>query len=151
MDFESVKKLADLMEERGLSKVEVCEGENKISLSKEVAVAYTAAALPPAAPAQSAGGPGAGAAAPEAQAQPGTPAGEPLTSPLVGVTYLAPAPGAKPFVAEGDKVKQGQTLCIVEAMKVMNEFTAPRDGEISAVCVGNEELVEFGQPLFYLV
>ncbi len=149
MDFESVKQLADLMEERGLSRIEVCEGDRKISLAKEVPQVVQQAYAPPAAP-HSGAAPAAEAAgvpAPEAPVQ----VGEALTSPLVGVVYLAAKPGAAPFATVGDKVTKGQTLCIVEAMKVMNEFTAPRDGEIVDVCIENEELVEFGQVLFRMV
>ncbi|MDL2295120.1 acetyl-CoA carboxylase, biotin carboxyl carrier protein, partial [Ruminococcaceae bacterium OttesenSCG-928-D13] len=71
-----------------------------------------------------------------------------LKAPLVGNVYLAPGPGKPPFVAPGTAVKKGQTLCIIEAMKVMNEFPAPRDGVVAVVHVKNEQLVEYGQPLF---
>ncbi len=148
MDFESVKQLADLMDERGLSRIEVCEGDRKISLAKELTVAAQVAAGPPPAPQSGAARATAGAPEPPEAA---LAVGEALTSPLVGVVYLSPKPGDPPFAGVGDRVKQGQTLCIVEAMKVMNEFTAPRDGEIVDVCVENEELVEFGQVLFRMV
>ncbi len=151
MDLESVKKLADLMEERGLTKVEVCEGEHKISLSKEQAAPIPAAQLA-LAPPPAAQGAAAGAMAPAPRAEgPAAAAGKPLESPLVGVVYLAPKPDSANFVSVGSRVKKGQTLCIVEAMKVMNEFTAPSDGEITEICVSNEELVEYGQVLFRLL
>lgn len=145
MDMKSVKQLADLMEQRGLSHIEVCEGEHKISLTKQPAAApaaqTTAPALVPA--------PAPQAAAPE-QTTPPKP-GEELNSPLVGVAYLAPEPEADPFVCVGQAVKKGQTLCIVEAMKVMNEFAAPRDGVVAEICVADGVLVEFGQCLFRLM
>ena len=142
MDLKSVKQLADLMEERGLTHIEVCEGEHKIALSKHETYAGPAmqAAETPACAATD-GGP---------DAQPDAPAGEELTAPLVGVVYLAPKPGEAPFVQLGDRVKKGQTMCILEAMKVLNEFTAPRDGEVAEICVKDEQLAEFGQCLFRL-
>ena len=149
MDFENVKKLADLMDERGLSSIEVCEGEMKISLSRAAAVP---AQLPQPAAAPAPPAPGEAGETPAVPAQQARPQeeGEALTSPLVGIAYLQPEPGAKAFTAVGEKVKKGQTLCIVEAMKVMNEFTAPRDGEVLQVCVQDGEMVEFGQALFRL-
>ena len=74
-----------------------------------------------------------------------------LKSPMVGVVYTAPEPGAEPFVKPGSRGKKGQVLCIIEAMKLMNEYTAPEDGEILDICIQNEELVEFGQVLFKMV
>ncbi|MFV0351989.1 MAG: acetyl-CoA carboxylase biotin carboxyl carrier protein [Oscillospiraceae bacterium] len=144
MDFKSVKQLADLMEERGLTNIEVCEGEHKISLSKEIKFEAAPVAMQSAvqAPPQE---------APPVQAAEQPAPGEVLEAPLVGIVYLAPNPDAAPFVQVGCRVKKGQTLCIVEAMKVMNEFTAPRDGEIASVCVENGQMVEFGQCMFRLL
>lgn len=147
MDFKSVKQLADLMEERGLTRIEVSEGEHKISLSREVPFVTAMPAAPVAQPAVAAAPPPQAEAAPAAEEK----AGEELTAPLVGIAYLAPQPGAEPFVQAGSPVKKGQTLCIIEAMKVMNEFTAPRDGTVAEVCTANGEMVEFGQCLFRLV
>ncbi len=156
MNLETVEQLAQLMEKYGLASAEVCEGEEKISLAKIMPMETSAFSAGPtavyqtppyAAPGQASGLPVAEAAGPATPAKPG----EELQSPLVGVAYLAPEPGAAPFVTEGMAVKKGQTLCIVETMKVMNEFTAPRDGTVSEVCVADGELVEHGQCLFRLV
>ncbi|MFV0412043.1 MAG: acetyl-CoA carboxylase biotin carboxyl carrier protein [Oscillospiraceae bacterium] len=144
MDFKSVRQLADLMEERGLTNIEICEGDNKISLSKEsrsTNAAPNAALLPEAGPAP------AQPLEPQEKEQPG----DVLKAPLVGVVYLASKPGAAPFVQVGQKVKKGQILCIMEAMKVMNEFTAPRDGEVAEIYPEDAQMVEYGQPLFRLL
>lgn len=143
MDIKSVKQLAALAQEFDLAELAVKDGEFEVTISRGTAAVAVATPVA-AAPAQSA------PVAP-AQAQAGAEeAGEALLAPLVGVAYLAAKPGAAPFVQVGQAVKQGQTLCILEAMKVMNEFPAPRDGVITAVCVENEDLVEFGQCLFRL-
>ena len=89
-------------------------------------------------------------AAAEAAPQPAVPAGEPVTSPMVGTFYRSPSPEAKPFVQVGDTVKKGDTLCIIEAMKLLNEIEAEEDGVIKEVLVENGQPVEFGQPLFIL-
>lgn len=140
MELEMVKELARLMEEKGLSTLEMCEGEQKILLKKEP----LAPVCPPsAAPA--------GAVPQEAPAAVVDFNGlREVKSPMVGVAYLSPEPGSAPFVKVGDKVKKGQTLCIIEAMKLMNEFAAPEDGEILDICVQDGQLVEFGQCLFKL-
>ncbi len=139
MDTNRIKELAELLNEYGLTEIEVEEKDARVYLSKAAAVAP--AAVAPAQVAQT---------TPAVAAQEVEAAGEGLESPLVGVAYLASAPGEAPFVKVGQNVKKGQTLCILEAMKVMNEFTAPKDGVVLEICVGNEELVEFGQVLFRL-
>ncbi len=141
MDINRIKELAELLEEYGLTELEVDEKDARVYLSKAATVAPTAVAAP-SAPVQSAAG--------VASVNNEEKSGDALESPLVGVAYLAPAPGEAPFVRVGDSVKKGQTMCILEAMKVMNEFPAPRDGVVLDICVGNEELVEFGQVLFRL-
>lgn len=147
MDIKSVKQLAALAQEFDLAELTVKDGEFEVTISRGAAVAAT----PVAAPAPVAAAPAQSAPVAPAQAQAGAEeVGEALLAPLVGVAYLAAKPGAAPFVQVGQAVKQGQTLCILEAMKVMNEFPAPRDGVITAVCVENEDLVEFGQCLFRL-
>lgn len=145
MNLGNVKALAELMGEHGLATLEVWEGDNKITLTKNapqpaasatpVAAAIPAEAAAPAAP------------VPESEAADDA---DVLKAPLVGCVYLAAGPGEEPFVAVGSIVEKGQTLCIMEAMKVMNEFTAPRGGVIAEICVENEQLVEYGQPLFRL-
>ncbi len=139
MDINRIKELAELLAEHGLTELELEEKDERVYLSRASAIAASPVAAAAVAPTVS--------TAQEAQSEA---AGEALESPLVGVAYLAPAPGESAFVSAGQSVKKGQILCILEAMKVMNEFTAPRDGVVLEICVGNEELVEFGQVLFRL-
>lgn len=143
MDIERVRALAELMAEQGLTSLEIWEGKNRIILSKNTAdsSAPAASASVPAAPAS------------ESKAVPAstdTDEENTLKSPLVGCVYFQSRPNAKPFVAVGDSVKKGQVLCVIEAMKVMNEFVSPRDGKITEIYPKNGQLVEFGQPLFRL-
>ena len=158
-DLDTIERLATLMETANLSSVEICEGETRISLKRpEPAAAISAPVY---------GIPAGGATLPPEQAAVPTLAPtssveegsqvvdfndmKELKSPMVGVVYTAPEPGAEPFVKPGSRVKKGQVLCIIEAMKLMNEYTAPEDGEILDICIQNEELVEFGQVLFKMV
>lgn len=144
MDIKIVEKLADLMAEKGLVSLEVTEGDFCVTLVRGV--------VQPAAPSSFAQPEP--AAVPLQKAEPAAPAcplGEALPSPIVGIGYLAPSPGAAPFVKIGDTIKKGQVLCIIEAMKVMNEFTAPRDGQITDISFEDGQLVEFGQCLFTLL
>lgn len=158
-DLDTIERLATLMETANLSSVEICEGETRISLKQpEPAAAISApvygipaggATLPPV---QAAVPP----LAPTSSVEEGSQVVDfngmkELKSPMVGVVYTAPEPGAEPFVKPGSRVKKGQVLCIIEAMKLMNEYTAPEDGEILDICIQNEELVEFGQVLFKMV
>ena len=143
MEIKRLEELVCLMEKNGLTHLEIREGEQEVVLSRQAAQC----AVPPAA------APVAAMAAAEPAALPDSTArssDEVLTAPLVGCVYLAPEPDAAPFVKVGDEVKQGQVLCIVEAMKVMNEFVAPRDGRVSKVLAQDGQLVEYGQPLFQL-
>ena len=148
MELERMESLARLMNDWGLTGIEVWEGENRVRLERggpAVAPAMAPAHLAPAALHQPAGEPAPQAAQP--QAQPAA-AGKAVTSPMVGVFYAAPAPDQPPFVSVGDRVKKGQVLCIIEAMKLMNEITAEQDGTVREICAQNGELVEYGQPLF---
>ena len=148
MELERMESLARLMNDWGLTGIEVWEGENRVRLERggpAVAPAMAPAHLAPAALHQPAGEPAPQAAQP--QAQPAA-AGKAVTSPMVGVFYAAPAPDQPPFVSMGDRVKKGQVLCIIEAMKLMNEITAEQDGTLREICAQNGELVEYGQPLF---
>ncbi|NLW78439.1 MAG: acetyl-CoA carboxylase biotin carboxyl carrier protein [Ruminococcaceae bacterium] len=151
MDINTVKQLAELMDAHGLTRIEVCEGDHRVCLSKQTTTIHSQPPAAGVAPGQAAvpaaAGHPEGAAPVATQDKPG----EVLTAPLVGMVYLSPEPGAKPFVAEGQRVKQGDTLCIIEAMKVMNEFTAPRNGVVAEICTENGQLAEFGQPLFRLL
>lgn len=142
IDSKLVRELAELLRETGLTEIEVEDGERKIKVARgaaQVAVAAPAIAAAPAAPA-----PMAMAAAPAA-----APATDPnaVKSPMVGTVYLSAEPGAPAFVSVGDQVKEGATLLIVEAMKVMNPITAPRAGKVTAVLVENAQPVEYDQPL----
>ena len=154
MDSKRLAEIADVMEDRGLTRVRVEEPDGtaveleRASAAQPVAVpmpmpgAVTAPAVAPVAMP---------AAAPEPAAQaPATapePKGTEVTAPMVGVFYAAPAPGDEPFVRVGSKVKAGETLCIIEAMKVLNEVTAEADGEVLEICVADGDLVEFGSCL----
>lgn len=144
VDIELVRELAELLSETGLSEIEVEDGDRKLRVARELQAATYAAPQPQAAPA---------APAPQAQAAPAaaTDSGPDLAnavpSPMVGTVYLAPEPGASDFVKTGDKVSEGQTLLIIEAMKVMNPIVAPNAGVVKAVLVENGQPVEFDQPL----
>jgi acetyl-CoA carboxylase biotin carboxyl carrier protein len=151
MDLRKLKTLIDLVQQSGIAELEITEGEEKVRISRGVpAVAApnqpTAVHMtPPAAPAA----PEASAAAPEAPA-PAQPEGHVIKSPMVGTFYRQSAPGAKPFVEIGQPVKTGETVCIVEAMKLLNEIEADADGVIKEILVENGQPVEYGQPLFVL-
>ncbi|MFC0204078.1 acetyl-CoA carboxylase biotin carboxyl carrier protein [Novosphingobium soli] len=144
IDSALVRELAELLAETGLSEIEVEDGERKIRVSRQMvqqmAAALPAFAAPAAAPAT---GPVAAEAAPIATAAPV----DAVKSPMVGTVYLAPEPGAPDFIAVGKAVKQGDVLLIVEAMKVMNQITAPKSGTVTAILVDNQQPVEFDQPL----
>jgi acetyl-CoA carboxylase biotin carboxyl carrier protein len=147
IDTKLVRKLADILSETGLTEIEVAQGELKIRVSRGgvaapvAPVTYHAAPAPVAAPAAA---PSAEIPSPPPAA---TPAGEQVRSPMVGTIYLQPQPEAPTFVKVGDKVSEGQTLLIIEAMKTMNPVPAPRAGKVAAVLVGDGQAVEFGEPL----
>ena len=149
MNIKQIRELAQIVSENGLSAIEIAEGENRVRIERAVAApAAVPAVVSMPAP----------AAAPTAPAP--APAAEEtnvdfnrtreIKSPMVGVFYAAPSPDAKPFVEVGSKVKKGDIVCIVEAMKLMNEITAEFDGEVVDVCVHNGDVVEYGQTLFKL-
>ena len=144
IDTKLVRELAELLAETGLSEIEVEDGDRKIKVARQIAAAAVAApiAAPPAA-----------VAAPVVTAPAATPAAAPaehadaVKSPMVGTVYLSPEPGAASFVSVGQTVKAGDTLLIIEAMKVMNPIVAPNAGTVKAVLVENAQPVEFDQPL----
>lgn len=151
IDAELVRSLADILNDTDLTEIEVERGDLKIKVKREVTVA--------AAPIQYAAAPAPVAHAAPAAApvsMPSDPAtivarsGEEVKSPMVGTAYLQPAPGSDPFIKAGDKVKKGQTLLIVEAMKTMNPIQAPRDGVVAEILVGDAQPVEFGEALVVL-
>jgi acetyl-CoA carboxylase biotin carboxyl carrier protein len=148
MDLRKLKKLIDLVQESGISELEVTEGEEKVRIAKQLVAAPIAHHVV-AAPAAVAAAPTAAPAA-AASSEPALPAGHIVKSPMVGTFYRASSPDAKSFVEVGDSVKEGQTLCIVEAMKLLNEIESDASGVIKAILVENGQPVEFGEPLFVI-
>ena len=152
MDLRKLKKLIDLVEESGIAEIEVTEGEEKVRITRSLAApqpVYAAAPAVAAAPA-----PAAAAAAPvAAEGAPAAPArdlSKAQTSPMVGTFYRAPGPNAPVFVEVGQSVNAGDTLCIIEAMKLMNEIEAEKSGVIKEILVENGTPVEYGEPLFII-
>ncbi|MDN4575414.1 acetyl-CoA carboxylase biotin carboxyl carrier protein [Pandoraea cepalis] len=152
MDLRKLKTLIDLVAESGISELEVTEGEGKVRIVKappQLIAAPMQMAMPAAYPQAAAQAPAATPAAP-APAAPVLPQGHIVTSPMVGTFYRAPSPGADPFAQVGDSVKEGQTLCIIEAMKLLNEIESDKTGVIKEILVENGQAVEYGQPLFVI-
>lgn len=156
MDLRKLKTLIDLVSESGISELEVTEGEGKVRIVKNAPPVYV---QPSAsfAPQVSASFPAASvgfseqAPAPAAAAAPAAaPQGHVVTSPMVGTFYRSPSPGAEPFVQVGDTVKEGQTLCIIEAMKLLNEIESDKAGVVKEILIENGQAVEYGQPLFVI-
>lgn len=152
MDIRKVKKLIELLEESNISEIEIQEGEESVRISRHPnGVSWPQAAMPqPAVAAQPAAAPAPAAAVEPGPAAPAKPQGHALASPMVGTFYRSPAPGSKPFVEVGQSVKKGETVCIVEAMKMMNQIEAEVSGTVKAVKVQNGEPVEYGQVLFVI-
>jgi acetyl-CoA carboxylase biotin carboxyl carrier protein len=150
MDIRKVKKLIELLEESGISEIEISEGEESVRISRYPKPGtVTTTTAPAAAPAPAA--PAAPAATPAAAAEPAPPVrGQQVTAPMVGTFYSGPAPGAKPFVEIGTEVKPGDTLCVIEAMKMMNQIESEFAGRVVSILVENGSPVEFGQPLFVI-
>lgn len=150
MDLRKLKTLIDLVSESGVAELEITEGEDRVRIVNRNGAApvqvhqpvTVAQPMPVPVPAPEV----APAPAPTAPQQTGTP----LTSPMVGTFYRAPSPGADPFVKVGDTVKKGQVVCIIEAMKLLNEVEVDMDGTVKEVCVENGQPVEFGQSLFII-
>ncbi len=147
IDADLIRQLADMLTEHDLSEIEVEDGDRRIVVKRKLNVVAAA----PLAAAPVAAAPAAVASAPAAQpAAPADTGGEPVRSPMVGTVFLSAEPGAAPFVAPGQQVKAGDTLLIIEAMKVMNPITASRAGTITKVCVADAQPVEFDQTLVLL-
>ena len=150
MDIRKVKKLIELLEESGISELEISEGEESVRISRHPRMAVQAP--------MAMGSPMVQGAPPIAAATPATAAGEhkpridehTVTSPMVGTYYSAASPGAKSFVEIGTEIKVGQILCIIEAMKMMNQIESDKAGRVTAILAKNGEPVEFGQPLFII-
>ncbi|OGA44402.1 MAG: acetyl-CoA carboxylase, biotin carboxyl carrier protein [Betaproteobacteria bacterium RIFCSPLOWO2_12_FULL_62_13] len=151
MDLRKIKTLIDLVQQSGIAELEITEGEEKVRISRGTPVTHTNVTMAPAIPVAAA--PEQAAAAPAtgpAQAEPAPAEGHVIKSPMVGTFYRASAPGAKPFVEAGQTVKAGDTVCIIEAMKLLNEIESDHDGVVTAILVENGQPVEYGQPLFVI-
>ena len=150
MDLRKLKTLIDLVSESNVSELEITEAEGKVRIVKGggAVVQQVAAPVlaPVAAPAPAAAAPAAPVVAPAAE----TPAGHIVKSPMVGTFYRSSSPGAKAFVEIGSQVKQGETICIIEAMKILNEIEADKSGTVSQILCENGQAVEFGQPMFVI-
>ena len=154
MDIRKVKKLIELLEESGIAEIEIREGEEAVRISRQQQGTVVMSnpgymPMPAAAPAPVAAPASAEAHAPQAPAVPEV-RGHQLKSPMVGTFYRASAPGAKPFAELGDTINAGETICIIEAMKMLNQIEADKSGKITAILVENGQPVEFGQPLFII-
>jgi acetyl-CoA carboxylase biotin carboxyl carrier protein len=154
MDIRKIKKLIELVEQSDVAEIEIHEGEESVRISRQgpmMAAAPMPTAFPPQAYAPAAPAPAAAApSAPEAPAAPAEPEGHLVRAPMVGTFYRAPSPGAKVFVEEGQQVKSGDTLCIIEAMKILNQIESDKSGTVKKVLVENGEPVEYNQPLFVI-
>ncbi len=152
MDIRKVKKLIDLLDESGIHEIEIHEGEESVRITRSPG-GSAAAPVAPAAPAPAPPPPVSGSPAPSPPAAADTPPepdGYRVTAPMVGTFYRAPNPGAKPFVEVGQTVEVGETLCIIEAMKMLNPIEAEQGGTIRDILVENGNPVEYGQPLFII-
>jgi len=156
MDIRKIKKLIDLIEASGVEEIEITEGEESVRISRRSSIVPqvvaapqpVAAAIPaPTAPAPAPEQPGPVSSAP---AEPAVPAGHSVKSPMVGTFYRSPAPGAAVFVEVGQTVNAGDTICIIEAMKMMNQIEADKSGKIEAILIEDGEPVEFDQPLIVI-
>ena len=156
MDLRKLKKLIDLVEDSGIAELEVTEGEEKVKIVKGSAAGKEMVVLSPSAvpvavpPVQAIAQAPAAVAAASAPVAPTALEGHIIKSPMVGTFYRAGSPGSKPFVEVGDTVKVGQTICVIEAMKLMNEIEADKDGVVKAIMVENAQPVEYGEPLMMI-
>jgi acetyl-CoA carboxylase biotin carboxyl carrier protein len=146
MDLRKLKKLIDLVQESGIAELEITEGEERVKIVRGGQVEVSPSGVPAPAAASAVTAPQGAQAAPAPESPP-APEGHVVKSPMVGTFYRAPSPDAAPFVEVGDTVKAGQTICIIEAMKLMNEIEADQDGVIKAILVDNGQPVEYGEPL----
>ena len=152
MDLRKLKTLIDLVSESNVSELEITEAEGKVRIVKSAPmsaaapVTYSMAPAPVAPPVL----PVVEAAPAAAVAAPAEPVGHTVKSPMVGTFYRASSPGAKPFVEIGDTIKEGETICIVEAMKILNEIEADKSGTVTKILVDNGQAVEYGQPLYVI-
>jgi acetyl-CoA carboxylase biotin carboxyl carrier protein len=147
MDIRKVKKLIELLEESDVAEIEIHEGEESVRISRASSIP---APMMAAAPVAAASAPAAVPAAEIAPAKPKEPEGHVIRSPMVGTFYRAPSPGAKPFVVEGQSVSSGETLCIIEAMKILNQIESDKSGKVIEILVENGQPVEYNEPLFVI-
>jgi len=154
MDLRKLKKLIDLVQESGIGEIEITEGEEKVRISRQgpggAPIMMAAPGMQPMAMPAAAGTAAPAAAAPPAPAAPAEPQGHVVKSPMVGTFYRAPSPGAPSFAEVGQAVTKGQTICIIEAMKLLNEIAADATGTIKSILVENGQPVEYGQGLFVI-
>jgi acetyl-CoA carboxylase biotin carboxyl carrier protein len=153
MDLRKLKKLIDLVQESGIAELEVTEGEERVRIVRSGRGGEAAGFAAPAFAAHPAAGHAPSTVAlpaPAAAEAPPAPEGQLVKSPMVGTFYRAAGPDAKPFVEVGDTVKAGQTICIIEAMKLMNEIESDKDGVVKAIVAENGQPVEYGEPLFVI-
>ncbi|MFN3737381.1 acetyl-CoA carboxylase biotin carboxyl carrier protein [Hydrogenophaga sp.] len=152
MDLRKLKTLIDLVSESNVSELEITEAEGKVRIVKSAPVVQAAPVTYSVAPAPVAPAvvPAVEVAAAPVAAAPAAPVGHTVKSPMVGTFYRASSPGAKAFVEVGDTVKEGETVCIVEAMKILNEIEADKSGTVTQILVQNGQAVEYGQPLFVI-
>ena len=148
MDLRKLKKLIDLVEASGIAELEITEGEEKVRIAKSIAGAPMMMSHAP--QMMHATAPAAAPVAVAAPAEDAIPDGHVVRSPMVGTFYRAPAPGAKNFAEVGQSINAGDTLCIIEAMKLLNEIEADQGGVIKAILVENGQPVEYGEPLFVI-
>lgn len=146
MDIRKVKKLIELLEESDIAEIEIHEGEESVRISRTSQFAISA----PVAAAAPVAVPVAAAAESQTDSAPTEISGHQVKSPMVGTFYRAPSPDAKPFVEEGDQVSAGDTLCIVEAMKILNQIESDKSGTIKKILVENGDPLEFNQPIFII-
>lgn len=151
MDIRKVKKLIELLEESNIDELEICEGEESVRISRNRQAAPAQQTYQVAAPAPVAAAPAAAPVTAAPSAEPAEAAGHLMRSPMVGTFYRSPAPGSPSFIEVGQQVRAGDVLCIVEAMKMMNQIEADKSGTVDAILVENGEPVEFDQPLIRIV
>ncbi|MCG7913117.1 MAG: acetyl-CoA carboxylase biotin carboxyl carrier protein [Candidatus Thiodiazotropha weberae] len=150
MDIRKVKKLIELLEESDVAEIEIHEGEESVRISRNSSTPAPLAA-PVAAPAATAAAPAAPAAAPAVESEPSEEIqGHAVRSPMVGTFYRSPSPGSKPFVEEGQQVSVGDTLCIIEAMKILNQIESDKTGTVRKILVDNGQPVEYNEPLYII-
>ncbi len=149
MDIRKVKKLIELLEESGVAEIEIKEGEESVRISRYGSAAPAPMMAAPMMAAPIAAAPAAAPAATNGGAD-AIPAGHQVKSPMVGTFYRAPSPGAKPFVEVGQTVSAGETLCIIEAMKMLNQIEADKSGKVTAILVENGQPVEYDQPIIII-